>query len=334
MYLIGVDIGGTKCAVTLGCTNGDGVDVLAKQQFDSYREIDPYDALDMIDECVVQNLKDTDLSLSDIGAVGISCGGPLNSKRGVVLRPPNLIKWDEFYIVKLMEERFSVPTALCNDANACALAEWKFGAGRDCDNMIFLTCGTGMGAGLILDGRLYSGTSDLAGEVGHMRLSKEGPSGFGKCGSFEGWCGGNGIAQLGYTMALEAVQSGVSVGYFTAGMTAANISARTIALAAQNGDVTAIEVYRKSGEYMGMALSILIDILNPQKIVIGSVYQRAGHLMAESIRSVISQEAIEDSAAVCEVIPAALGDNIGDIAALTIALEKANSITHRTVCDK
>jgi len=321
MYLIGVDIGGTKCAVTVGQVDGEHISVIAKQQFDSYREIDPYYALDRIVECIEQNLKDAKLIISDISAVGISCGGPLNSKTGIVQRPPNLIKWDDFPIVALMEKRLGVKVALCNDANACALAEWRFGAGKGCDNMIFLTCGTGMGAGLILDGRLYSGTCDLAGEVGHMRLSAEGPSGFGKRGSFEGWCGGNGIAQLGYSMALEAVQSGVKVEYFTAGMTASDVTAKSIAVAAQNGDITAIEVYRKSGKYMGMALSILIDILNPQRIVIGSVYQRAGHLMAESVQSKIGQEAIAASAAACEVVPAALGEDIGDIAALTIAYD-------------
>ena len=128
--------------------------------------------------------------------IGISCGGPLDSKKGIIFSPPNLPGWDNVPITRILSDEFGVETALQNDANACALAEWLMGAERGHSNMIFLTFGTGMGAGLILNGRLYSGTNDLGGEVGHIRLAKTGPVGFGKAGSFEGFCSGGGIAQL------------------------------------------------------------------------------------------------------------------------------------------
>ena len=136
------------------------------------------------------------LSAGNVQALGISCGGPLNSKTGRVLSPPNLFGWDDIPIVEMMEARYGIPTALQNDANACALAEWRFGAARGFENVIFCTFGTGMGAGLILNGRLYEGTTGMAGEIGHLRLSEHGPVGFGKEGSFEGFCSGGGIAQF------------------------------------------------------------------------------------------------------------------------------------------
>ena len=118
--------------------------------------------------------------------IGISCGGPLDSKKGMIYSPPNLPGWDKCLLQRYLQMKFGVETALQNDANACALAEWLMGAGRGTSNMVFLTFGTGMGGGLILNGRLYSGTNDLGGEVGHIRLAKDGPVGFGKAGSFEG----------------------------------------------------------------------------------------------------------------------------------------------------
>lgn len=119
--------------------------------------------------------------------VGISCGGPLNSTAGIIEGPPNLPGWNNVKIADILTSHYGVFASLQNDANACAVAEWKFGAGKGAQNMIFLTFGTGLGAGLILNGRLYSGTNDNAGEIGHIRLEEFGPSGYGKSGSFEGF---------------------------------------------------------------------------------------------------------------------------------------------------
>ena len=112
-------------------------------------------------------------------AVGISCGGPLDSKKGLILSPPNLPGWDNVPVTKLLSEALQVPAFLQNDADACAIAEWRFGAGQGCENMVFLTFGTGLGAGLILNGKLYQGASGMAGEVGHLRLFDNGHIGYG-----------------------------------------------------------------------------------------------------------------------------------------------------------
>ena len=160
----GIDIGGTKCAVIVGDENG----IVEKIKFPTTNVDD-----------TLQNIINAVEKLGANDAIGISCGGPLDSKRGVIMSPPNLPGWDNIEIVKMLKDRFNVPVAIANDANACAMAEWKFGAGRGCDNMVFMTFGTGLGAGLILDGKLYSGTNDMAGEVGHVRLSDFGPVGYG-----------------------------------------------------------------------------------------------------------------------------------------------------------
>ena len=253
-------------------------------------------------------------------SIGISCGGPLDSKNGVILGPPNLIGWNYVPIVDQIKEYYKVPVHLQNDANACAVAEWKFGAGKGTQNMVFLTFGTGLGAGLILDGKLYTGTNDNAGEVGHIRLEKFGPVGYGKTGSFEGFCSGGGIAQLGYTLALEKSQQGKPPSYYKPGMSKEEITAKTVGDAAEQGDETALEVYNICGEYLGHGLSVLIDILNPERVVIGSIFARSKNLLWKSASKVIKREALAGSANCCEVVAAELGEHIGDYAAIATAL--------------
>lgn len=186
--------------------------------------------------------------------------------------------------------------------------------------MVFLTFGTELGAGLILNGRLYTGTNDNAGEAGHIRLERFGPVGYGKAGSFEGFCSGGGIAKLGCSMALEALQSGRQPAYFKKGMNASDVTAKAIAEAADAGDETAINVYRVCGEHLGEGLSVLIDILNPEKIVIGSVFARSEHLLRKYAEEVIVREALPQAAKCCKIVPAELGEKIGDYAAIATAL--------------
>ena len=138
----GVDIGGTKCAVVLGDDNGN---IINKIKFET---------TDV--SSTLKNIFDSIQRIGDFKSIGVSCGGPLDAQKGVILSPPNLPGWDNIHIVDLLTEKFKIPVGLQNDANACALAEWKFGAGKGTKNMIFLTFGTGLGAGLILDGKLYS----------------------------------------------------------------------------------------------------------------------------------------------------------------------------------
>jgi len=310
--MIGFDIGGTKCAVCIGQEVDGDLQILGKKSIPTDHSVSAYEMIDRM--CALaEELTD------EIDCIGISCGGPLDSKKGIIQSPPNLPGWDDIKIVEYLENKYGCKAYLQNDANACAVAEWKYGAGKGCENMIFLTFGTGLGAGLILDGRLYAGTSDMAGECGHMRLSSFGPVGFGKAGSFEGFCSGGGIAQLGQMMARESLQMGKPVSYCADMKELDQITAKSIAERANEGCQDAKEVFQVCGEKLGYGLSILIDILNPQRIVLGSIFQRSEHLLRESMDKVIAKECLAAASSVCQVVPAALQENIGDYAALAVA---------------
>lgn len=323
MNIVGLDIGGTKCAVLLGHLNDTGIiKVIDKIVYTTANYATPDKMLPQLQNGISEILKKHHLSTKDISAIGISCGGPLDSKKGVVMSPPNLPGWNDVHIVEFFENQFSIPTAIQNDANACALAEWKFGAGRGTQNMIFLTFGTGLGAGLILDGKLYAGTNDNAGEVGHIRLDNFGPVGYGKAGSFEGFCSGSGIAQLARLKAMEKFQMGEKVSFCEGISGLQSITAERVAEAANNGDPLAIVVFETCGTYLGKGLSVLIDILNPECIVIGSIYVRAGHLLIPSLEKALQVDSLPVARKVCRIVAAELDEQIGDIASLSVAANK------------
>jgi glucokinase len=192
--------------------------------------------------------------------------------------------------------------------------------------MVVLTFGTGMGAGLILDGRLYTGTNDLAGEVGHIRLAPDGPLGYGKYGSFEGFCSGGGIANLARSMARDRLAAGMAPAFCADQAALAGITAETVAIAAQAGDATALEVYRTAGRMLGRGLAVLVDILNPECIVIGSIFLRQQALLAPVAAEVLQDEALELARSVCRVVPAGLGEHVGDFASLAVAAEAADHL--------
>lgn len=312
---LGLDIGGTKCSVVVGDAT---FSIKKKVVFDTHTERSWQAILSEFKRHIKSLLGE--FNGYNLKRIGISCGGPLDSKKGIIYSPPNLPGWDNVPITRVFSDEFGVDTALQNDANACALAEWLMGAGKGTSNMIFLTFGTGMGAGLILNGRLYSGTNDLGGEVGHIRLAKTGPVGFGKAGSFEGFCSGGGIAQLAKSIVSERLMNNQVVDFCSTSEMVNGIDTRMVAMAAQAGDPVANEIIRISAEYLGQALSTLIDILNPECIVIGSIYARNEMLFKPLIERVLQQEAIPASLEVCRIKPAELGESIGDFAALCVAI--------------
>lgn len=312
MKYIGIDIGGTKCAAVLGDENGN---VFEKVKFPTTT----------VDETVAKLLDSAEMlknkSDEPVVSVGISCGSPLDPELGVIQSPPNLPGWDNVEIVRMVQERLGIPAVLCNDANACALAEWKYGAGRGTKNMVFLTFGTGMGAGIIIDGKIYNGANGNAGEVGHMRMAEHGPVGYGKEGSFEGYSSGGGIAMLAKTAAIEKLQMGKTVSYCASYDELDKVTAKSVAEAARNGDECAIGVYKTAAQMLGRGLAIIVDVLNPEMIVIGSIYQRSADLITPYMDEVLRRECLPQSYKAVKVVPALLGDEIGDVAALTLAVE-------------
>ena len=279
----GIDIGGTKTAFIIGDMQGH---VLSRQEVPTKL----YPGWQDLMEALVPKQ-------GNPLAVGVSCGSPLDSKLGMILSPPNLPGWDEVPITDWLSNRLGVPAYLENDANACALAEWRYGAGQGTHSMIYLTFGTGFGAGLILDDRLYRGQHGMSGEIGHARYARGGPVGYGKAGSYEGFCSGGGIAQM------------------------AGVSARETTARADAGDRVAIAVLRRSARVLGSACALLIDLFNPQRIVIGSVFARAERWFRPEMERMISREALPGSVAGCDVVAARLGDTVGDIAALSVGID-------------
>ena len=314
-FYLGVDIGGTKCTVT-GATRD--MKILDRIQFTNETEKGPENTISKLLEASGEIIRN--FPRYSLVSAGISCGGPLDSDKGIIYSPPNLPGWDEIEIVRIFREALQVPAFLQNDANACALAEWRFGAGKGTRNMIFMTFGTGLGAGLILDGRIYTGTNDLAGEIGHIRLADDGPEAYGKKGSFEAFCSGSGLASLAKKVIREKMQKGEEVSLVNDRSDVDRITAEDLAVAAYKGDKTALEIFSISAEYLGKGLSILIDILNPQKIVIGSVYARNPDLFEAVSKRIIQREALKPARNVCEIVPSALGDRVGDLAALSVAI--------------
>lgn len=310
--MIGFDIGGTKCAVCIGEPQEDRFIISDKRSFATKDARDPYEMIEWLCSAAEE-------MTDDLSRVGISCGGPLDTARGLILSPPNLPGWDEIPIVELVEKRLGCRAALRNDADACALAEWRYGAGRGSDSMVFLTFGTGFGAGVILNRALWQGATGRAGEIGHVRLAKRGPVGYYKAGSVEGFCSGGGIAKLASKAVKRALVEGIKLPYCASERALDGINAKVIADYARQGETVARGVYDTVATRLGETLAIIFDILDPDVVVIGSIFERCEDLLRPGMEKVLFREALRGED--CCVVPAVLGDSIGDIAALTVAQE-------------
>jgi len=304
--LVGFDVGGTKCAVITGVVEDGQLRILNREAFPTPERQE--EAIDRMCALAVTLAGD-----DGIAAVGVSAGGPMDAEKGMLLNPPNLPGWTGISMTDIVTGRLGVPARMENDANACALAEFRFGAGKGCRNMAFLTFGTGLGAGLVLDGRLYRGSTGNAGELGHWRLADYGPVGYGKIGAFEGFCSGGGLSQMAETVDLSYLQWGKPT------MFRGQYDVRTVAEAARAGDPAAREVFDICADRLGQGLALLIDLLDLDRVVLGSIYARCEDLLAERMQKTLDREML--SIMNCRVVPAKLGEQIGDYAALSVAAE-------------
>jgi glucokinase len=312
----GVDIGGTKTAVLI---SADPPHVLKRVEFPTLPANGPQPAIEEIKSALHAMLVERGPSGASLAGIGISCGSPLDAQRGMIQAPPNLPTWIDIPIVEILSAEFGCAAYLENDANAGALAEHRFGAGRGACNMVFLTMGTGFGAGIIIDGRICQGANGNAGEIGHVRLTADGPVGYHKAGSAEGWVSGGGLAQW----AAKAIGAAREAGESSLLLDLPQdypVTARDIGMAAEKNDALACRIVKQLGQKLGHALAILVDVLNPERIVIGGLAMRLGERLLEPARQALAEEALPHSVAVCKIVPAALGESIGDIAALCIAM--------------
>lgn len=300
--VIGVDIGGTKTAVATWRPGG------RLREVARFATAGPEETLAEAGR-IIRKMRPVDAA-----AIGVACGGPLDAKRGLVLSPPNLPGWNNVPILRWFEETFSLPVFLMNDANASALAEWRFGAGRGSRSMVFLTAGTGMGAGLILNGALYEGASGNAGEIGHVRLAARGPTGYRKAGSFEGFCSGGALPDLVRFLPRRKRPRNVS------SWQQAHPTAKTIAASARMGDPVAMEVLAEAGRRLGQAVAMMIDTLNPEVIVLGTLYVHCRDFLKPEMSRILREESLPDSLRACRIVSARLGDRTGQYGAVCAAL--------------
>jgi len=300
--ILGLDIGGTKTAVILGTRRGE---IHWRKQFATA----PRRGFQAVLEELTTTMREgMGQSPDPVEAISVSIGGPLDVLRGVIKSPPNLPGWDNIPLKHLLKDRFSLPVYVEHDGNAGALVEFYFGAGRGCRNLVFITMGTGFGAGLILDGRLYRGTNDTAGEIGHIRIAEDGPLCYGKAGSLEGFGSGTGIAKLAHIMfpALWSESTTVAELYSSY----------------NDGSQEARRVFERAALYIGRGFAILADLLNPERIILGGIGMRIGDAFLQTAQRVFREEALPQTAEVCRIVPAQLGEAIGDVASLCAALDQ------------
>lgn len=309
---LGFDIGGTKTAVSIASLE-EGI--LDKEVFYTLPENGPEAAMTRMIALGRQLMQKADRGRAITG-IGISVGAMFDPADGCFGEAPHLPGWTGFPIVAELECAFGLPVTADNDANACALAEWRFGAGKGLRHLAFLTCGTGLGAGLILDGRLYRGASNLAGEIGATRVAEDGPPVRGKPGCLEGFASGAGIAGLverAFSDSRNPPRTCLEAGS----------TAREVAEGARAGDALSLEILLEAGTRLGQGLAILLDLLNLEMIVIGSIFGRCEDLLRPAMEKALAREAMPATRAACRIVPSALGEKIGDFAAMALAVEAA-----------
>lgn len=300
--ILGLDIGGTKTAVVLGTPRAE---IRWRKQFATA----PERGFEKVFEELSATIGEARSNAHEpIEAISVSIGGPLDILKGVIMSPPNLPGWNNIPLKDLLTKKFPFPVFIEHDGNAGALAEFYFGAGRGFRNIVFLTMGTGLGAGLILDGKVYRGTTDTAGELGHIRIAEDGPLCYGKSGSFEGYASGTGIAKLARMMFPEKWND-------TSAIT-------DVYKAFKNGSPEARQVFERAGTYIGRGFAIIADLLNPERIILGGIGGRIGDAFLPTAEEVFRQEALAESASACAIVTAQLGEAIGDVASLCAALDQ------------
>ncbi|MGI8618416.1 MAG: ROK family protein [Gemmatimonadaceae bacterium] len=314
-YIVGVDLGGTN--IVVGAMPEDGSSELAMRSLATRGEEGPGAVVDrivgMVEDVIAQVIAETGAVRDDFLGVGIGSPGPLDREHGIVIVSPNL-GWRDFPLRDEIGSRVKLLATLDNDANCATLGEWWCGAAKGHRNVVGITIGTGIGGGLILDGQLYHGSSDAAGEIGHTTIDSNGRRC--KCGNYgcvEAYASGPAIAER----AREALDDGESSALLVlAGGDPANITAQTVYEAAKQNDPVAIEVVRETARILGTAISTLINIINPDIVVVAGGVTQAGDALFEPLRSEVRRRAFKTAVDACEIVPGMLPISAGVVGAV------------------
>ena len=308
-YRIGVDVGGTNVKIALVDFDGK---IIYSNTVPTRAEMGYEAGVNNIKQAIKELMQETSATAKTIEAIGFGLPGQIDYKEGLVKNLPNIPGWVNIPLAKIIEEEFSIPTRLDNDVRCAALGELNFGAGKGCENLICITVGTGIGSGIVLNGKLVRGAANAAGEIGHIKMQMTGGPlcGCGDYGCFEAYASGPAIV----TMAKEYISGGKSAKYKEMAPDGI-ITPYLVAQAALQGDAVSIQIFKQMGKIIGTGLASVVNLLNPQKIIIGGGVADAGDILLEPIRQTILDRAMPIQGQSVEVVPAQLANSAGVIGA-------------------
>ncbi len=308
---IGIDVGGTNVKIALVDDNGK---IIYSNSVPTYAKMGYEYTVNNIKQAIKDLMKETNTTPSDIEGIGFDFPGQVDCKTGVVKLAPNIPGWVNVPIAQMIEDEFHIPTRIDNDVRCAALGELKFGAGRGCENFICITVGTGIGSGIVINGKVVRGATNAAGELGHIKLQmNDGPiCGCGDTGCLEAFASGPAIV----AMAQEYIKGGKSTKFREmAAAEGGEITPYMVAKAAEEGDPVAKRIFEIVGEYIGIGLTSVINLLNPERVIIGGGVAESGELLLGPIRKTIKERAMVVAGNAVEIVPAQLGNSAGVIGA-------------------
>ncbi|MCP5505431.1 MAG: ROK family protein [Chlamydiales bacterium] len=315
MDLIGVDVGGTKVSLCIGDSEGV-IHVSKRVATDSLGS--PETGLPKIVELIGDLLCDENIEMGDIRAIGLALPGPVSTKKEMILNPPNMPKWVNVPIVQYLREKLGRPVFMDNDANAGALGEWEFGGAKHVNNLVYLTMSTGMGGGVIVDGKLLQGATDTAGEVGHYILDPKGPKcPCGQRGCFEAFCGGLNASRL---LQERVKKNKKSLILKEAGGNIEAIDMKCLLSAVKKSDALALEFWEEYIERFAQGIGILLQTLNPDAIILGTIAAYNKELVMQPLKEALPRYAWKAPLEHCRIEPTELGGDLGKLGALAVAL--------------
>ena len=312
--VMGVDIGGTKIAICLSMSDG----TLISSARVSNHDRAPEDVLPELAAAGKKLLDDAGFAGGKLRAIGIGSPSPMDWHNGIILGPYNMPLWKHVPIRDFFADAFGAQTFFDNDANAAGLAEWLFGAGRNTQNMLYLTMSTGIGAGIIVNGRILRGRDNYGGEVGHMVLDVNGPvCTCGLHGDYEAFCGGKAIA---LRLQQELADKPDSAIMQAAGGKAENIDMKALEIAVRAGDAYACSIWDAMIERNAQAMGMLMNIFNPEIIALGTIAIRTGDLFMKPLLERVGKYSWKQMRDGCSIVTSKLGGNIGELSGAAVAL--------------
>ncbi len=314
-YVVGVDLGGTKIATGLGNMEGD---LLAVRIIPTQASLGVDGVIERIYSTIYDVLEEAGADIDELYGIGICSPGPVNPKTGMIALAPNL-GWENVPLVQLIAKEFPVPVFLENDANAAALGELWFGAGRGVENLLYITVSTGIGGGIVLGGKIYRGRNFMAGEIGHAIFDANSPvqCGCGQYGCIETLASGTAIARI----ARERIQSGEESMIRSMVDNLDEVDVRIIAQAEEKGDKLAKDVLDNAVRNLGLFIASLLNILDVDRVIIGGGVSKLGSRLFDGINDVIVKNMADIPAKNTPIVPSQTGDNVGILGAIGLVFE-------------